>query len=292
MTARLPPAIDANERPLDLPGCGRVFCYADESGAGTPVLLLHSINAAPSAREVRPVFEAFRGRRPVYAIDLPGFGRSERADRPYLPQFFADAVLAALASLVKGPVHALALSTTAEFLARAALERPEAFASLTMVSPTGLGQRNPPRAETRVKIHRFLRTPLLGRSLYRALRTRPSVKFFLGLAFEGAPPAALVDYACLTAALPGARFAPFYFLSGQLFDDDAVGNLYAPLGVPTLLLYDRDPNVKFDRLDELLAANPLWQARRIPGTRGLPQYDRPDETFSALADFWTANDPD
>src|SRR5688500_10817894 len=73
----LRPALDASRRTILNARAGCVSCYEDTSGSGTPVLLLHSINAAASAYEMRPLFEALRGERPVFAPDLPGFGLSE-----------------------------------------------------------------------------------------------------------------------------------------------------------------------------------------------------------------------
>ena len=62
--------------------------YADTRVSGKPLLLLHSMNAAPSSMEMKPLFEHYRQQRPVYAPDLPGFGQSERADRSYSPEFY------------------------------------------------------------------------------------------------------------------------------------------------------------------------------------------------------------
>ncbi len=56
--------------------------------------------------------------------------------------------------------------------------------------------------------------------------------------------------------------------------------------MPALILYDRDPNIGFDRLPELLDSAPRWRAERIPGTLGLPHYDQPEATFAALVRFW------
>ena len=80
MTTALYPAIVADELLWPLPESGRVLCY-HRPGSGVPVLLLHSINAAPSAFEVSPFFATCSLQRPLYAPDLPGFGRSERRDR-------------------------------------------------------------------------------------------------------------------------------------------------------------------------------------------------------------------
>ncbi|MEZ4717272.1 MAG: hypothetical protein R2851_14485 [Caldilineaceae bacterium] len=64
---------------------------------------------------------------------------------------------------------------------------------------------------------------------------------------------AFADYAYATSHQPGARHAPLYFLSGQLFTPDALNKLYAPLTVPTLILYDQDPNISFERLPGYVA---------------------------------------
>jgi hypothetical protein len=85
-------AIEAERRSIDTRDCGRVGYYVDDSVAGRPLLLVHSLNAAPSAMEMRPLFDHYRRERPVVALDLPGFGISERGDRDYTPELLADAV--------------------------------------------------------------------------------------------------------------------------------------------------------------------------------------------------------
>ena len=48
---------------------------------GPPLLLVHSVNAAASAAEVRPLHEHYRATRTVLSLDLPGYGFSDRSDR-------------------------------------------------------------------------------------------------------------------------------------------------------------------------------------------------------------------
>jgi hypothetical protein len=62
------------------------------AGRGAPLLLVHSVNAAASAAEVRPLFEHYSATRTVFAIDLPGFGHSRRADIAYTPRLMTDAL--------------------------------------------------------------------------------------------------------------------------------------------------------------------------------------------------------
>ena len=50
------------------------------AGKGPPLLLVHSINAAAGAHEMRPLVERFTATHSVYTPDLPGFGASARPD--------------------------------------------------------------------------------------------------------------------------------------------------------------------------------------------------------------------
>ena len=49
---------------------GRLAYYV--GGDGPPLLLIHSINAAASAYEVKPIYDRMRTLRRVYAVELPG----------------------------------------------------------------------------------------------------------------------------------------------------------------------------------------------------------------------------
>lgn len=119
----LPPALDASRREV-YGRSGRLSFYAE--GAGAPLLLVHSINAAGSAYEVKPIFERLVGSRQVYAVDLPGFGFSDRSKRQYSPRLYTDAIHDMLGVIAKDgnddkPIDALAVSLGSEFLARDAV---------------------------------------------------------------------------------------------------------------------------------------------------------------------------
>jgi pimeloyl-ACP methyl ester carboxylesterase len=283
----LPAAIDAPCRYVELPQAGRIAYYTNGMDGGRPVVLLHSVNAAPSAREMRPLFEHYRKVRPVYAPDLPGFGRSERSDRDYSPTLYADFIKHFLRDVVATPADIVAFSLSAEFAARALNETSELCRSLVLISPTGFGQRQPPSGPPTDRILKALRLPVLGGGLFKLLTSRLSIRHFLGLSFAGKPPVDLVDYAYATAHQPGARHAPFRFLSMKLFTPEADRQLFELLRVPVLVLFDRDPNVSFERLDAF-ASKDNWHIHRISPTRGLPHWERTEQTVEALDAFWAS----
>ena len=288
MTRTLPEALDAPRDSVDIASVGRVAYYLDDSAGGRPLLLLHSINAAPSALEVAPLFEAYRSQRAVYALELPGFGFSARPAIDYTPELYADVLVEFCRQCFSTAVDVIALSTTAEFVARAALAAPECFNSLALVSPTGMGSREPPSGAVSDRLRKLFSIPLFSDGLYRALTTRASIRYFLDMSFQHEVPVELVDQAWATARQPGARHAPFCFLAMKLFTPGAADSLYAQLEVPTLVLYDKDPNINFDRLPALLDRNPQLQAERIAPTCGLPHWEQPRKTAAALNSFWAS----
>jgi len=255
------------------------------AGQGAPVLLVHSINAAASAAEMRPLHQQMQGSRTVVSVDLPGYGLSDRSDRPYTPRLMTDAVLdaAAWASARCGewPVDALALSLSCEFLARAATEAPERFRSLALVSPTGLASRDerrgPPGSTLGAPwIHGLLRGPGWGRLLFKGL-TRPGViRFFLQKTW-GSPEIdeELWRQAVVQSRPDGAEHAPLYFLSGQLFSRD-IQDVYERLDLPVWLSH----GVRGDFTDygrkSLFEDRPNWRSTVYP-TGAMPYFERPED---------------
>lgn len=290
-------------RSMDIEGtmvpsaAGDLFLYEDTLGEGTPVVLVHSVNAAASSYEMRPIFEALRGKRPVLAFDLPGFGRSQRGERIYDRALYRRAVTAMVERMAKhrgGFVHVVALSLGCEFAGAAAIERPELVRSLALISPTGLGSKRPVLQQQAAdgrpeKIEKVLDFPLVGPAVYAAVTSWPSVLYFLSRSFVGPVDKELARYGHASAHQWGGRFAPLAFLSGALFHPEAMSQIYEKVTCPTVVLYDRDAYTDFAELPEILR-RPGWSAIRVGPSRGLPQFERTEQTMAALRSFWAPLD--
>jgi pimeloyl-ACP methyl ester carboxylesterase len=282
----LPEAIDARRRRFTSSAGGRVSYYADESSDGRPLALIHSVNAAASAYEVRPLFQDFRDERPVYAIDLPGFGFSDRTDRVYFPDLYVDTLIDWIESQLQGqpqPVDVVALSLSAEFAALAALRRPDLFHSLTLISPTGFD--NVDRRAGSEQVYRTASFPVWSQAFYDLLTTKRSIRYFLRKTFAGPVDEAMVEYAYMTSHQPAARFAPLYFISGHLFTP-LIRDVYGALTTPTLVIANEDEYVAYDALPEFLDGHPLWRAVNVDGAKSLPHFEKAAETVRELRGFW------
>jgi pimeloyl-ACP methyl ester carboxylesterase len=238
--------------------------------------------------EVRPLFDHYKKERSIYSLDLPGFGFSERSgDRPYLPELYTQAIIEMVSTQIGTAVDAIALSLTSEFLANAALQRPDLFNSITLISPTGFQEGQAEKEYPGERLYRIFSFPIFSQAFY-ALLTQPRIiRRYANMSFAGEAAPEFVDYGYATAHQRGARFAPLYFLSTQLFTFDILPSVYAKLRTPTLVLYDEDPNVTFENLTGFVASQTNWQAERVAPSCGLPHWDVLPQTTAVLDNFWT-----
>ncbi len=277
----LPDPVAAEPTFAYMPGGRTLALYHRGPSEATPVLLVHSVNAAASAAEMRPLFDRLALDLSVTALDLPGYGKSDREAIVYDIDDMTSGVVAALEDIGRR-THVIALSLGSEFAARASTIRPDLVASLTLISPTGFGGNDSTPPE---KLGDVLRMPLVGQALFDGLTSQPTINYYLAKSFVGDVDPGLSSYSYLTAHQPNARFAPAAFLSGKLFTRHAIETLYAKVTAPTLVLFDEDAYSSFAELAPFTSQHDSWTAQRIEGTRGLPQFEAPDATVQAITDF-------
>ncbi|MBY0610827.1 MAG: alpha/beta hydrolase [Beijerinckiaceae bacterium] len=294
--ATTPPALSAVRRVIDTK-VGPVGVYT--AGFGRPVLLIHSVNAAASPYEVKPVFEGLAHSHAVYALELPGFELVDRRRRNYTVQLYRDVILAMAAHIRDESGHhafdALAISLSCEFLARAAVSEPVLFRSLGFVSPTGFQRGGddlrgrPESTRTIVGLEPFLNLPGLSDGLYAVLSSRKSVRFFLERTFgskhidEG-----LFRYAHLSTRTPGAKHAPLAFLSGKLFSND-IRTVYEALDLPIWFCHGTRGAFSDFSASGWTYTLPNWISE-IFETGALPHFEIPQRFCDAYSTFLAQSD--
>jgi pimeloyl-ACP methyl ester carboxylesterase len=269
-------ALDGELQYVNTPSAGRLAYYAagPQVRGRAPLLLVHSVNAAASAFEMRPLFERLSRDRRVYAIDLPGFGFSSRVDREYTPALMRDALLDFMHLVLKdAPADVVALSLAAEFAALAAVARPDCVRTLTLISPTGMSPRAR-RVRANPGLLRTLRVSAWSRPFFDLLTSRPSLKLFTAQSARRRMPNSFTDYAYATSHQPDAEYAPFAFVAGGLFSPD-IFDVYESLQQPTLLIFGSDPFAQFDYVDQLVSRD-NWRIVPLPRAGALVHWDFPD----------------
>jgi pimeloyl-ACP methyl ester carboxylesterase len=258
------------------------------AGAGSPVLLVHSINAAASAFEMRGPFVGLQDSFAVQALDLLGYGLSDRPARRYSADDYVDQILTVL-GITGGPSHLVASSLGAAYAIAAAARRPELVRSLTLVCPTGMRQLADPPGAAGETAYRVLRSPV-GRGLYSALTSRAGVRLFLGgQAYHdrAAITPETLDSFYRACRAPGAYYAPICFLSNLL--NCSVRDSFPRLRMPILLVWGRQATTTpLSQADAFLAANPRARLEVIDQASLLVQDERPAQFNAVVRGFLSA----
>ncbi|WP_306056802.1 alpha/beta fold hydrolase [Natronococcus wangiae] len=228
-----------------LPGLERTYRWrgieVSYTVAGDPsdedLLLLHGIHAGASSYEFEPIIERLAENYRVVAVDLPGFGRSERPPLVYSANLYAEFVRDFAADVTDEPT-VIASSLTGAFAVDAAEDTE--FDQLVLICPTDDTGTSRPRLRT------LIRSPVVGTTLFNALASKPSLRYFYdrdGYYDPDRIDEEEVEYAWKSAHQPGARYAPASFASGTLDPDFDLQTELAALETPTTLIWGRDADL-------------------------------------------------
>jgi pimeloyl-ACP methyl ester carboxylesterase len=278
----------------DIQGPCRLSCRI--AGSGPPVLLVHGMSCTSSMVEMLPVFDTLQTTNTVVAVDLPGFGASDRSERDYTPRLMTDALHRTAAFVRKhcqlGPRHALdvvAYALSCQFVAQAVLEDPVRWGRLAFISPVGLNGPGTSRKERllikRKRLaHRLLMADTWSQPLFEALTSAPVVRYALKRDFGTSNiDNGLVSQSVSEAKAEGARFAAFAYLSGNL-TNPASKVLYESLENPIWVTHGTRGNASKFRHNPTLEKRSNWRLTAF-GSGPMPHFQNTPTFVRVLSHF-------
>jgi pimeloyl-ACP methyl ester carboxylesterase len=255
-----------------------------EAGPGPPVLAIHGLGATKGS--FLPTVAALADRFRVIAVDLPGFGDSDKPiGAPYDARFFADAIIDLMDALELERADLIGNSLGGRIALEVALVYPERVGRLALLAPS-LAWRRPRRWAPALRLVR----PELG---LVQLAPRGVVEGIVHRLIPGANEgwtAAGVDE-FLRAYLTPAGRAAFYAAARRIYLEDPGG--YQGFW-PRLSRLEPDALFVWGRRDTLVPiAFERHVAEALPAARHLeldcghvPQIEMPRQTHEAVGAFF------
>jgi pimeloyl-ACP methyl ester carboxylesterase len=150
-----------------------------ESGQGGPLVFLHGVYVGASSYEWSKVYPHFAGTHQVLAVDLLGFGESERPDALLSAADHVRALVEFIRAKSGGERASIVASGLgAGFATILAAQHPEMVQRLILAMPVGEVAFGRQRLPTRYRV--FSRVPLFNRGFYRRyLSTRIQIRAWL-----------------------------------------------------------------------------------------------------------------
>ena len=255
-------------------------------GAGAPLLLVHDVRDAGSSFEWRRTVDALADGFRVHAIDLLGFGRSDRPAAHYRPRLYTSLLSDFVADVVAEPVAVVAAGRSAAYAIDLAARDPARYPALVLVAPIGrpTGDR---ASEVAGEARRVaVELPVLGTSLFNARVSRAGLRRWLERAYadDRRVTEALVDHYYLVSHQPGAKYAPAALLAGRL--DLPVHAPLRRMRQPALVVWgDRADEHPVDEARALLAARPDLEVAILEHAGELPHDEQPAAFLEAVLPF-------
>ena len=264
---------------------GRIFYK--ESGVADrrpPIVFVHGIGAGFSSFMWRKNFDALSQHFRVYAVDLLGFGFSDKpAAAPYSADLFVELISDFIREVAGGTSNVVASSLGAAYVVRVADEHPELISAIILNAPAGYDSLNTRPGMAGAAFYGLLQSPVLGTSFYNVMSSERSIRDFArkDLFYDHRRVTdRLVAHLYASSHQPGAQHAVAAFLSGYLNVD--MGAAFSRLSQRVILVWGKqDLNAPVAKANALLQLNPQAELEVFDFCRMMPEQEHP-ELFNAL----------
>jgi pimeloyl-ACP methyl ester carboxylesterase len=264
---------------------GRIlYREAGAENSGPPLVFIHGVGAGASTFMWRKNFDVLARDFHVYALDLLGFGFSDKpAHAPYSADLYVELIADFINEVARSRARLIASSLGAAYCVRVADEHSSFVDALVLVSPTGADNLRARPGMTGAAFYGLLQSPVLGTSFYNVMASERSIRDYarkhLFYDRRRATDRLVASY-YTTSHQPGAQHAIASFLSGYLNTD--IRSAFARLSQPTTLVWGKqDQTNTLDQAAELLKLNPRAALEIFDRCRMMPQEEHPDK-FNAL----------
>jgi pimeloyl-ACP methyl ester carboxylesterase len=285
-------------RPLAPAAWGRGRRYAwregevsfQDLGTGSPLLLVHSLAPGQDSEQWRPAAERLAGDHRVIAVDLLGWGRSERPSLEYDGELYIGLIADLLQEVVGERAALVAAGLPAAYALQVAVDRPELVSALALVAPAGLDLHSDEPDLRDALLHWALRLPVLGTSLLNLYTSRSALAQVHTRAGAASEDPTRIEHQYRSSHQRGAHAALAALLAG--YSNHGASEALSRLAAPLWLAWGRAAT------HPPLAAADLW-LHRAPRARlevfeasaNLPHLEEPAAFASRLGRWLAATEP-
>lgn len=260
---------------------GRVFYKsAGTNNTTRPIVFIHGIGAGTSSFQWRKNFDHLSREFPVYALDLLGFGVSEKpANVSYSADLYVELITDFLHEVIRRPANVVASSLGASYVVKVADEHPDLVHSMILNAPAGYDTLSSRPGMAGAAFYGLLQSPVLGTSFYNVMASERSIRDYArrSLFYDHRRVTnRLVANFYATSHQDGAQYAIAAFLAGYLNID--MRESFARLVQPVVLVWGRqdltNPVAKGIALTDL---NPRVRLEVFDYCRMLPEQEHPED---------------
>jgi len=264
---------------------GRIFYRTAGTGhPGPPLVFIHDVGAGSSSFMWRKNFDVLARDFRVYAVDLLGFGFSDKpSTAPYSADLYVDLITDFIREVTGYPANIVASSLGAAYTIRVADEHSELVKSMVLNAPTGADKLNTRPGMSGAAFYGLLQSPVLGTSFYNVMASERSIRDYsrkrLFYDHRRVTNRVVANFYA-TSHQQGAQHAIAALLSGYLNTDTFAA--FSRLTQRVMLVWgQQNQTTPVAQAVALLEANPSASLEVFDYCRMMPEQEHP-EKFNIL----------
>jgi pimeloyl-ACP methyl ester carboxylesterase len=270
---------------------GDIFYLVKGNRESKPLVLIHGFGPGASSYEWRKNVDALAEHFRVYALDLLGYGLSDRPAIDYTAETYADLISDFLREVVGKPAVVVARGETCAYVIADAFRRPQLFERLVLVAPSPVMLQETTPGLFNGLLKTLLRAPIVGQFAYNLLTSRRAIQNYYdiqGYHNPGLITDELVEYIFSSAHQSNARFAAASAFTGNL-NIDAHEPL-ARLQMPVVIVWGREglltpseASAAFKRVNGQIETRTLDNASQLPQDEQAAKFNALVRDFAGVA---------
>ena len=151
--------------------------YYTKTGAGPAVLLIHSMENGASSYEYSKIIKSLSKKYTVFAIDLLGYGRSEKPRMTYTAYLYVQLITDFMTNVIKEPVSLITSGKTNAYATIVNSSEAVSIKKIIFINPAAIStlSKNP---STRDKLLKYtIESPIIGTLIYHIISSRPNISY-------------------------------------------------------------------------------------------------------------------
>ncbi len=253
--------------------------YYHKHGRGKPIVLLHHLDPAFSSYEWNEIIDELSKNHTVYAVDLPGCGRSVKENADYSNYFYVLFLTSFIKNVVKHKCIVMASGYSSSFAIMTSSMNPSLIKKIIAVNPQSLKELMLTEDEKSKVANTLLTLPIIGTTVYNIAQSKGNIDLAFTEKYLYNPFRSQKRF--VNAFYEGAHFNESngkYLLAsiqGKYMTAN-VKNALKTAGDKVIVIYGDHYENEAQIIKGYQALNSSIQAFSIKSTKFLPQMERPE----------------
>ena len=259
--------------------------FYTKKGTGKPILLIHDTNPASSSAEWYQIQKKLEKTHTVYALDLPGCGRSDKPALTYTNYMYVQLITSFIKNVIGEATDVVTTNLSASFVIMANHIDSSLFQKIILVNPCSLSELSEIPDDKSKLIQKLFALPLIGTFLYNLTMNHKKINRDFHKQYYSRP------------QLISSKLEAIYYESAHLGKSQgrylyaSIKGNYININIshalkeqkqPLYILQSRSIKNAAQIVEEYTQLNPNTESIILSNCNLLPQLETPDKLYSCI----------